>query len=182
MDCQDIGVSEKMRFVIARKLRERTIILWLVGVIFMLTIFVPLAFAGRYVFRNLVSGDYLLNVSAATAGTVTSRGIDSTIKQDQNLPVLFCREPRYDGIIADTMVRSFYVIDDDGNQYAIDNTISHDIPYEKSGSPCVGLMISPDRRPNTPNKYKFCQLIIFKAWGLEKHANFCSTEYTIVPN
>lgn len=128
---------------------------------------------GQSEYERNVTGDYLLNVSAVQT--------EPTIGIGDNLSFNFCRAPRYGGIVSKTNVRSFYIVDEQGNQTPVKQSVLPDVAYEKINQPCILLEIKAANIPQKLGKYYFCQQIVFNAYGYEKTANFCSTQWEVVP-
>jgi hypothetical protein len=128
---------------------------------------------GQTIFQNNVSGDYLLNVKSVTA--------EEKIAVGDNLSFNFCREPRYPGILSKKNVRSFYIVDSRGNQTPVRQNILPDVAYEQVRQPCILIEIKAANIPQELGRYYFCQQITFDAWGHDKVANFCSSEWQVVP-
>lgn len=128
---------------------------------------------GQSIYERNVSGDYLLNVQSAT--------VEKTVKVGEPISFSFCRQPRYGGIVSNTNVRTFYLLKDTGQEIPVDQRILPDVAYEVTKQPCLVIDIAPINAPQIPGNYKFCQQITFTAWGYDKQANFCSTEWELVP-
>lgn len=103
------------------------------------------------------------------------------VEQGNDLKFVLCREPRYSGIVSNKNVRSFYYVADSGKRIPASQVSLPEIAYENTADPCVPLSIPANKRPDAMGKYSFCQQVTFNAWGHEKTANFCSTEWRVVP-
>lgn len=126
---------------------------------------------GQTLYQSNVSGDYLLNVKSVTA--------EEKIAVGDNLSFNFCRSPRYAGILSKKNVRSFYVVDSQGNQTPVRQNVLPDVAYEVIKNPCILIEIKAANLPQNVGRYYFCQQITFDAWGHDKVANFCSTEWVV---
>lgn len=129
---------------------------------------------GQNLYYSNVSGDYLLNVKSVQA--------EPSIAIGDNLSFNFCREPRYGGIISKTNVRSFYIVDQQGNRTPVAQSVLPDVAYEVIPQPCILLEIKAKNIPQQLGSYYFCQQITFTAYGYEKVANFCSTTWQVLQN
>lgn len=142
------------------------------SIVFWATISTVMLTLGQGLYERNVSGDYLLNVQSAT--------VEKKVAVGEQISFSFCRKPRYDGIVSDRNIRTFYLLED-GRRIPVDQRILPDVAYEVTTDPCIVIDINPINAPQIPGRYKFCQQITFNAWGYEKQANFCSTEWELVP-
>ena len=134
-----------------------------------------LSLSAAFLYQRHVPGNHLLNVKSVTAQV--------QVDSNDDLTVVFCRSPRYSAIVSDVNVRTFYINSEDNSTDVFTPAAQEILPtvaYEKRDQNCLPLRISPDKRPNSPGKYYFCQQIKFKAYGVDKDTSFCSTEYEII--
>ena len=144
------------------------------SMVFWATICSILLTLGQVAYQRNVTGDYLLNVKSATT--------EKKVEVGEPISFSFCRSPRYAGIVSYRNIRSFYLVKETGQRIPVEQRILPDVAYEVTTDPCIVLDIAPTSAPQVPGRYKFCQQIQFKAWGYDKQANFCSTEWQLVPD
>jgi len=130
-----------------------------------------LLLVGQGLYQSNVSGDYLLNVKSVVA--------EKKIAIGDNLSFNLCREPRYNGIISERNVRSFYIVDQDGKQTPVKQSSLPEVAYETTSQPCILIEIKAAKIPQAIGDYYFCQVVTFDAWGYQKTANFCSTTWEV---
>lgn len=143
------------------------------SMVFWATICTILITLGQNIYERNVTGDFLLNVQSAT--------VEKKVAVGESISFSFCRAPRYEGIVSNRNVRSFYLIKDTGQRVPIEQRILPDVAYEVTTEPCIVLDIKPASAPQVPGKYRFCQQIQFIAYGYPKQANYCSTDWQLVP-
>lgn len=160
-----------MRTTALKILNKSPVSKWFIGSVFLFTLLLPFTVIIQSYYHVIVSGDFLLNVESVT--------VEKTVKQNESLTYILCRSPRYNPIRSDINIRSFYKSESGQLLPAGQYELPLGVLYERTPDPCVPISISPDKRPNNPGKYTFCQDLSFTAWGREKSAHFCSNEYEI---